>query len=65
VTDLPDRFSSFFVDLTTVKTATKVDKNETDIIEMFGDLLNAKPEAKKELVKAIHPTSNIQYQRGI
>jgi len=65
VTALPDRFSSFFVDLTAVKTATKVELNETRIIRIFEDLLNAKPEAKEELEKVIQPTSNIQYQRGI
>lgn len=65
VTDLPDRFSSFFIDLTTVKTATKVAMNETRIIKIFENLLNAKPDAKERLEKAIHPCSNIQYQRGI
>jgi putative protease len=65
VTDLQDRFSSFFIDLTAVKTATKVELNETRIIEVFEDLLNTKPGAKEELEKAIHPSSNIQYQRGI
>jgi putative protease len=65
VNDLPDSFTSFFVDLTTVKTATKVEMNETRIIEMFEDLLNAKTVAKEELEKAVHPSSNLQYQRGI
>jgi putative protease len=65
VTDLPGRFSSFFVDLTAVKTATKVELNETRIIKIFEDLLNVKPEAKEELEKSIYPSSNIQYQRGI
>jgi putative protease len=65
VTDLPDRFSSFFIDLTNVNTATQVELNETRIIKIFEDLLNAKPEAKEELEKAIQPSSNIQYQRGI
>ena len=65
VTDLPDRFSSFFIDLTAVKTATKVAMNETLIIRIFEDLLNEKTEAKEELAKAISPSSNVQYQRGI
>ena len=65
VTDLPDRFSRFFVDLTEVKTATKVEMNETRIIKMFEDLLNEKPDAKEELEKTIQPSSNIQYKRGI
>jgi len=65
VTDFPDRFSSFFVDLTAVKTATKVAMNETRIIRIFEDLLNEKPGAREELEKAIYPSSNVQYQRGI
>ena len=65
VTDLPDRFSSFFVDLTAVKTATKVAMDETCIIRIFEDLLNEKPGAREELEKAIYPSSNVQYQRGI
>jgi putative protease len=65
VTDLPDRFSSFFIDLTHVKTATQVELNEPRIIEAFEALLNAEPEAKENLEKAIQPSSNIQYQRGI
>jgi putative protease len=65
VTDLPDRFSSFFVDLTAVKTATKVAMNETRIIRIFEDLLNEKPGSREELEKAIYPSSNVQYRRGI
>ena len=65
VTDLLDRFTSFFVDLTAVKTATKVEMSEIRIIETFENLLKAKPDAKEELEKAIHPTSNSQYQKGI
>ncbi|RLB63383.1 MAG: U32 family peptidase, partial [Deltaproteobacteria bacterium] len=65
ITDLPDRFSSFFIDLTAVKTATKIEMSETCIIKTFEELLNEKPDSKEELEKAIHPSSNIQYKRGI
>ena len=65
VTDLPDRFCSFFIDLTAVKTATNVAMNEMGIISIFEDLLHGKPEARAELEKAIYPSSNIQYRRGI
>ena len=65
VTDLPNRFSSFCIDLTAVETATRVERNEMRIIKIFEDLLDAQPEAKEELGKVIHPSSNIQYQRGI
>ncbi len=64
-TDLPDRFSSFFINLTAVQTATQVEMNEAHIIRITEDLLNKKPGAKEALKKAIHPCSNIQYQRGI
>jgi putative protease len=65
VTDLPDRFSSFFIDLTDVKTETQVEMSEIHIIKIFEDFLNEKPGSKEELEKAIHPSSNIQYKRGI
>jgi putative protease len=65
VTDLPDRFSSFFIDLTDVKTATQIEMSETRIIKIFEDLLKEKPGSKEELDNTIHPSSNIQYKRGI
>ncbi len=65
VTDLPDRFSGFFIDLTEVKTETKRALNEKRIIKLFETLLNGKPGSKKELEEAIHPAMNIQYKKGI
>jgi hypothetical protein len=65
VTDLPERLSSFFVDLTAVKTATKVEMNETRINKIFEVLLNEKPYAREELEKAIYPSWNIHYKRSL
>ena len=65
VTDLQDRLSSFFIDLKAVKTAMKVEMNETRINKIFEDLLNEKPDAREEFEKAIYPSWNIQYKRSL
>ena len=65
VADLPDMFSSFFVDLTEIETETKVTMDKNHIIKNFEDLLNGRPGSQEELEKAIYPTTNIQYKRGI
>jgi putative protease len=65
VTDLQGRFSSFFIDLKAVRTATKVEMNETRINKIFEDLLNEKPDAREELERAIYPSWNIQYKRSL
>ncbi len=65
VTDLPDMFSSFFIDLTDVKTETNISMDNIDIIKIFENLLKGSPDSKIELEKIIHPSSNIQYKKGI
>ncbi len=65
VTDLPDRFSSFFINLTEVKTETKIAIDEPRIITVFENLLKGTPDSQKELEAAIHPTTNIQYKQGL
>jgi len=65
VTDLPDMFSSFFIDLTDVKTETTISMDNIGIIKIFENLLKGNPDSKIELEKIIHPSSNIQYKKGI
>ena len=65
VTDLPDMFSSFFIDLTDVKTETNISMDNIGIIKTFENLLNGNLDSKIELEKTIHPSSNIQYKKGI
>ncbi len=65
VTDLPNMFSSFFIDLTDVKTGTNISMDNIGIIKIFENLLNGNLDSKKELEKATHPSSNIQYEKGI
>jgi putative protease len=65
VADLPDTFSSFFIDLRNIKTETQIDMDNSRIIKIFENLLHGDPDSKKELKQIIHPTTNAQYQKGI
>ena len=65
VTDLPNRFSSFLIDLTAVKTETDVALDHIGIILQFEKLLNGDPEAKQEIEINIQSTTNSQYKKGI
>ncbi len=65
VADVPDLFSNFFIDLRDVKTQTTVEVDKLRLIHLFERLLAGNPESKSELQHAIHPTTNIQYKKGI
>ena len=65
VTDLPDIFSSFFIDLRDIKTETKIEMDKSGIIKLFENLLNGNPDSKNELKQIIHPSTNVQYKKGI
>jgi len=65
VSDLPDIFSCFLIDLRDIKTETKIDMDKSRIIKLFENLLNGNPQLKKELKQMIHPSTNAQYKKGI
>ena len=65
VTDLPDTFYGFCIDLSDIQTKTKVEVIKSETVRLFGNLLNGLPKAKEALLKKIYPTTNIQYYRGI
>jgi len=65
VTDLPDVFSSFFIDLRDIKTKTQIAVDKSRIIRLFENLLKGYPNSKKELKHVIHPSTSAQYKRGI
>ena len=65
VADVPDFFSGFFIDLRDIKTRTTVELDKPGVIRHFENLLHGTADAKKELVKIIHPSSNAQYKKGI
>ena len=65
IADLPDFFSGFLIDLTEVKTDTRIESDKTEIIRIFENLVNGISGSAKELHQRIYPTTNTQYKLGI
>jgi len=66
LTDIPDTFSSFFIDLRDIETHTKVEAfDKLEVIRLFENLLYNKMDAVNDLNTAITPTTNRQYNIGI
>ena len=65
VTDIPNIFSSFFIDLRDIKTNTQIEIDKAGIIRCFEDLLDGKPDSKNNLKQIIHPSTKAQYSTGI
>ena len=65
VTDLPNVFSSFFIDLRDIKTETKIGMDKSGIIALFEQLLNGDHDSENELKQMIHPSTNAQYTKGL
>lgn len=65
VTEVPDLFSGFFIDLTDMKTETKIGMDKPGIIQLFENLLSGDPASEKELRQVIQPTTDAQYHKGI
>jgi len=65
LTDLPNVFSGFLIDLRDVKTKTRIEEDNSEIIQLFENFLSGNVDSEKELKKAIHPSTNGQYKKGI
>jgi len=65
VTDLPDIFASFFIDLRDIKTETKTEADKTEIIKLFENHLSGNYDSKQQLKQIIYPTNNTQYKKGL
>ncbi len=65
LSDIPNTFSSFLIDLREVDTETKMTVDKLKIIKFFENCLNGDDDSKLELKKMIHPTNNKQYKKGI
>jgi len=63
--DIPTVFSSFFIDITTINTNTKIEWSKLDLINHFKKYINRENSSKEAIQQAIKPTSNIQYKKGI
>ncbi len=65
VTDIPDLFSGFLIDLRDIKSGTKIGVDKSGLIQLFESLLNGDPGSKEQLKQIIHPSTNTQYKKGI
>ena len=65
VSDLPDLFTGFLIDLRDIKTKTLVKTGHRETVELFKNLLKGNPGAAKEIRQVILSTSQAQYQNGI
>lgn len=65
VRDMPTVFSNFFIDLRDIKTNTKVEMDNENLIHLFISHLNGNDDSEKQLIQQIQPTTNVQYKIGI
>jgi len=65
VTDIPDTFSNFFIDLRDIETGTIIKEDKTKMVAVFKDYLNGNLDAITQLNQNIYPSTNTQYKRGI
>jgi len=65
VTDEPDLFSGFLIDLRDIKTGTKIGMDKSGLIQLFERLLNGDPGSKEQLKQILQPSTNTQYKKGI
>ena len=65
VTDIPDMFSNFFIDLRDIKTGTETELTKLEIVNLFENYLKGDSSPIAELQQNIHPSTNTQYIRGI
>ncbi len=65
VTDLPDLFGGFFLDLREIKTATKIKVDKASMVRLFVDHLAGDPGAAELINQCIYPTTRQQYEKGL
>ena len=65
VTDIPNLFSGFFIDLRDIKTDTKIEMDKSGLLSHFENILNGNPDSIKKLKQIIHPSTVTQYVKGI
>ena len=65
ISDIPDMFSNFFIDLRDIKTGTNVVADKAKIVKLFENHLKGNSDSINELNQNIQPSTNTQYTRGI
>jgi putative protease len=65
VTDFPNFFSGFLIDLCDITTSTRIELDKSLTIGLFENHINGDSGSAPELRKRIHPATNSQYTSGI
>ena len=65
VSDMPDVFSNFFIDLRDIKTNTKIGMDKLNMVKLFENYVNGDSDSINKLQENIYPSTNTQYGRGI
>lgn len=65
LTDLPNLFSGYCIDLRDIITQTKMKQSKTEMVHLFEDLLNDPLHSIASLRQNISPSTDTQYQKGL
>lgn len=65
ITDIPDLFSSFLIDLRDIKTDTKTKIDKLRLVNLFENHLHGDPDSTEKLKQSIHLSTSTQYSQGI
>jgi len=65
ISDLPDFFSGFCIDLSDVKTRTNIEIDKSNVIKLFENQINGNAGSVNEIQQVMHTTTNTQYLKGI
>lgn len=65
ISDIPDMFTEFFIDLRDIKTDTVIGIDKPGIIKLFENHLDGDMGSIVELKQNIHPSTHTQYIKGI
>ncbi|MBK3516578.1 peptidase U32 family protein [Carboxylicivirga marina] len=63
--DIPNTFTSFFIDLRNISSTTKLSSNKKHLVTLFKQHLQGDKQAEQDLKKCIYPSSNGQYNTGL
>jgi putative protease len=65
ITDLPDMFSGFFIDLRDIATSTQITLDKASIIQHFENLLDGASGSAEIICQNVQPTTHAQYSKGL
>lgn len=65
VTELPDVFNGFFIDLSVTRPGIETAIDKPTLIALFNNLLQGHPYAKARIMEQLPPSTQTQYLKGI